>query len=72
MTTSHTTRREMRRIARVITELFAPFPLGSIALTVVAFHSSSSIGDALKWDRAYAFSLRGMPRKMSAAYASPL
>lgn len=50
MTTSRTTRREMRRIARVITEIFAPFPLGSVALTVVAFHSSSSIGDALKWE----------------------
>jgi len=34
----------------VITEIFAPFPLGSVALTVVAFHSSPSIGDALKWE----------------------
>lgn len=50
MATPLTVRRETRRIARAITEIFAPFPLGSAALTVVAFHSSRSIGDALKWE----------------------
>lgn len=50
MTTPRTARREMRRIARAITEIFAPFPMGSVALTVVAFHSSPSIGAALKWE----------------------
>lgn len=50
MAIRHPTRLETRRIAQVITEIFAPFPLGSVALTVVAFRSSPSLGAALKWE----------------------
>jgi len=38
-----------RRLARLITEVFAPSPLAVVAITVVAIHASHSAGDALKW-----------------------
>lgn len=37
------------RLARVITEVFAPSPLAVVALTVVAIHAAQSPGDAIKW-----------------------
>ncbi|MDQ6831833.1 MAG: phosphatase PAP2 family protein [Chloroflexota bacterium] len=50
MAIRHAARLEAKGIARIITEISAPFPMGSAALTVVTFHSSRSIDDALKWE----------------------
>lgn len=37
------------RVTRVLTEVFAPSPMGIVAVTVVAFRFSASITTALKW-----------------------
>lgn len=37
------------RLARAITEVFAPSPLAVVALAVVAVHASHSTSDAIKW-----------------------
>lgn len=36
-------------IARALTEAFAPAPVGTVALVVVAWHFSPTPGDAIKW-----------------------
>jgi len=37
------------RVARVLTEAFAPSPMGIVAVTVVTFRFSTSVAAALKW-----------------------
>ncbi len=36
-------------VARVLTEIFAPAPVGIVALVVVAWRFSPTLGDAMKW-----------------------
>jgi membrane-associated phospholipid phosphatase len=38
-----------RRLARVITEVLAPANVGSAVFLLVAWHSTSTIGEALRW-----------------------
>jgi len=38
-----------QRLAKVVTEAFAPTPLAVIGVVVVAWHASEAPGDALKW-----------------------
>lgn len=37
------------RLARIITEIFAPSPLAAVVLIIVAWRYSPTTGDALKW-----------------------
>jgi membrane-associated phospholipid phosphatase len=37
------------RLARIITEIFAPSPLAAVVLIIVAWQYSATTGDALKW-----------------------
>jgi len=41
--------RRSNRLARIITEAFAPSPLAAVVLIVVAWRYSPTTGDALKW-----------------------
>lgn len=41
--------RQSNRLARIITEVFAPSPLAAVVLIIVAWRYSPTTGDALKW-----------------------
>jgi membrane-associated phospholipid phosphatase len=51
VTDLHTTSppRQVNRLARIVTEVFAPSPLAAIVLIIVAWRYSATTGEALKW-----------------------
>jgi membrane-associated phospholipid phosphatase len=46
---SESTTSSRRRLAHLLTEVFAPAPIAGLLLLVVAWHSAESVGDALRW-----------------------